>query len=403
MNEFHKKNQKIITQEKIIWQHGNFFILENEKNEKKFFSVSIPLHPNYKIDFYKLNNNQVFLLRSLVIGGPKMDFLYDYNSNIFEHDNVGSILIYDENMDKYERIPCGFTEFFSSYKVEFDNLNERRFFLLKDSHKKKQKLILFNENFTDFYEITDFINLKDIFVINDKKNNKIILADKDTILNEFYSVKKSVEKIELENISKKINKKVKAIAFNILEERKSFYEMDSKRENKIKVPKKVMLIPFYDKYIYLNYYETKEPSEIKGYYSINLKKVYVESCNENEIILQVITEISHRIDKKTQIFYVIDRQGYSYSNGKIIDNEAYYVVIAKGKKIDTKIEKYSTERIYTNWEEEVFKEKLKPLYKTIKFVQSTYCKYYSIMIFTEGVLKKISIEEYENFIKKSKI
>ena len=36
MNEFHKKNQKIITQEKIIWQHGNFFILENEKNEKKF-------------------------------------------------------------------------------------------------------------------------------------------------------------------------------------------------------------------------------------------------------------------------------------------------------------------------------------------------------------------------------
>lgn len=138
MNEFHKKNQKIITQEKIIWQHGNFFILENEKNEKKFFSVSIPLHPNYKIDFYKLNNNQVFLLRSLVIGGPKMDFLYDYNSNIFEHDNVGSILIYDENMDKYERIPCGFTEFFSSYKVEFDNLNERRFFYSKIHIKKSR-------------------------------------------------------------------------------------------------------------------------------------------------------------------------------------------------------------------------------------------------------------------------
>jgi len=70
----------------------------------------------------------------------------------------------------------------------------------------------------------------------------------------------------------------------------------------------------------LNYYETKEPSEIKGYYSVNLKKVYVESCNENEIILQVITEISHRIDKKTQIFYVIDRQSYSYSNGKIIES-----------------------------------------------------------------------------------
>lgn len=403
MIEFHKKNQKIIIKEKIIWQHGNFFILENKKNEKKFFSVSIPLHPNYKIDFYKLNNNQVFLHRSLVIGGPKMDFLYDYNSNIFEHDNVGSILIYDENMDKYERIPCGFTEFFSSYKVEFDNLNERRFFLLKDSHKKKQKLILFNENFTDFYEITDFINLKDIFVINDKKNNKIILADKDTILKEFHSGKKSVEKIELENISKKINKKVEAITFNIFEERKSFYEMDSKRENKIKTPKKVMLIPFYDGYIYLNYYEAKEPSEIKGYYSINLKKVYVESCNENEIILQVITQITHRNDKKTQIFYVIDRQSYSYSNGKIIDNKSYYVVIAKGKEIDKKVEEDSNKMIYTNLEKHIFQERTKPLYETIKFVQSTYCEYHSIKIFTEGVLKEISIEEYENFINKLKI
>ena len=51
MNEFHKKNQKIITQEKIIWQHGNFFILENEK------AVNFPTKAVYGDNdaFYKAN------------------------------------------------------------------------------------------------------------------------------------------------------------------------------------------------------------------------------------------------------------------------------------------------------------------------------------------------------------
>ncbi|BEO99302.1 hypothetical protein [Fusobacterium polymorphum] len=240
-----------------------------------------------------------------------------------------------------------FSEIFEGYYIMNKNIENRRFFLVKNPHEKKKKIVVFTLE-KKLEMIDNFIELDDDFYIFEEGQKTWVIFQNE-IIGTFNTMPKSFSKIYLENIFDDITSpEIKAYKCELIETREAHHTFNEDK-NIINFTKSLYIIPFFESYICLTAPERE--NKIEEYHSWNIKKVFVERFNKEkkEIILQIIYEQTFYENKKKYTSYEVERiKGvldnkeikftYSFSVGveknqtdECRDLELLYILISKLK------------------------------------------------------------------------
>ena len=190
-----------------------------------------------------------------------------------------------------------FSEMFEGYYIMNKNIENRHFFLIKNPHEKKKKIVVFTLE-KKLEIIDDFIELDDDFYIFEERQKTYVIFQNE-IIGIFNTMPKSFSKIYLENIFDDVTSpEIKAYKCELIETREAHHTFNEDK-NIINFTKSLYIIPFFENYIYLTVPERE--NKIEEYHSWNIKKVFVERFNKEkkEIILQIIYEQTFYKNKKS--------------------------------------------------------------------------------------------------------